>query len=61
MAEYKQSFKHGETVYLLNIADIGVPTVRELVITKVYRSIIIPIARERVKRWLTESNRHSRT
>lgn len=43
MAEYKQSFKYGETVYLLNIADTGVPIIRELVITKVYRSIIIPL------------------
>lgn len=42
MAEYKQSFKYGETVYLLNIADTGVPIIRKLVITKVYRSIIIP-------------------
>ena len=33
MAEYKQSFKYGETVYLLNIADTGVPIIRELVIT----------------------------
>ena len=43
MAEYKQSFKYGETVYLLNIADTGVPIIRELVITKVYRSTIIPL------------------
>lgn len=43
MAEYKQSFKYGETVYLLNIADTGVPIIRELVITKVYRPIIIPL------------------
>ena len=43
MAEYKQSFKYGETVYLLNIADTGVPVIRELVITKVYRSTIIPL------------------
>lgn len=43
MAEYKQSFEYGETVYLLNIADTGVPIIRELVITKVYRSIIIPL------------------
>lgn len=43
MAEYKQSFEYGETVYLLNIADTGVPIIRELVITKVYRSTIIPL------------------
>ena len=43
MAEYKQSFEYGETVYLLNIADTGVPIIRELVITKVYRSIIMPL------------------
>lgn len=41
MAEYKQSFKYGETVYLLNIADTGVPIIRELVITNISRSIII--------------------
>lgn len=43
MAEYKQSFEYGETVYLLNIADTGVPIIRELKITKVYRSTIIPL------------------
>lgn len=41
MAEYKQSFKYGETVYLLNIANTGVPIIRELVITNISRSIII--------------------
>ena len=41
MADY-ESFKLGETVYLLNIADTGEPIIRELVITKVYRSTIIP-------------------
>ena len=41
MGEYKQSFEYGETVYLLNIADTGVPIIRELKITKVYRSTII--------------------
>ena len=41
MAEYKQSFEYGETVYLLNIADTGMPIIRELVITNISRSIII--------------------
>lgn len=43
MAEYKQSFEYGETVYLLNIADTGVPIIRELKITKVYQPIIMPL------------------
>ena len=60
MAEYKQSFTYGETVYLLNIGDTGVPIIRELKITKVYRSTIIPlpveytayeIGRERDNQW----------
>lgn len=42
MAEYKQSFEYGETVYLLNIADTGVPIIRELVITNVCRSTFMP-------------------
>ena len=42
MAEYKQSFEYGETVYLLNIADTGVPIIRELKITNICRSIIMP-------------------
>ena len=42
MAEYKQSFEYGETVYLLNIADTGVPIIRELVITNICRSRIMP-------------------
>lgn len=42
MAKYKQSFEYGETVYLLNIADTGVPIIRELKITNICRSIIIP-------------------
>lgn len=43
MAEYKQSFEYGETVYLLNTTNTHAPIIRELVITKVYRSIIIPL------------------
>ena len=42
MAEYRQSFEYGETVYLLNIADTGVPIIRELKITNICRSIIMP-------------------
>lgn len=42
MAEYKQSFEYGETVYLLNIGDTGVPVIRELKITNICRSIIMP-------------------
>lgn len=42
MEEYKQSFEYGETVYLLNMADTGVPIIRELVITNICRSIIMP-------------------
>ena len=42
MDEYKQSFEYGETVYLLNIADTGVPIIRELKITNICRSIIMP-------------------
>ena len=42
MEEYKQSFEYGETVYLLNIADTGVPIIRELKITNICRSIIMP-------------------
>ena len=42
MAEYKQSFEYGETVYLLNIADTGLPIIRELKITNICRSIIMP-------------------
>lgn len=60
MAEYKQSFEYGETVYLLNIADTGVPIIRELKITNICRSIIMPslveytayeIGRERDNQW----------
>ena len=43
MADEIKEFEWGETVYLLNIADTGVPIIRELVITKVYRPIIIPL------------------
>lgn len=59
MAEY-ESFKLGETVYLLNIADTGEPIIRELVITKVYRSTFMPppveysayeIGKERDNQW----------
>ena len=41
MAEYRQSFEYGETVYLLNIADTGVPVIRELKITNICRSVIM--------------------
>ena len=42
MADYKSIFKIGETVYLLNITDTHAPVIRELKITKICRSIIIP-------------------
>ena len=42
MAEHKSIFKIGEKVYLLNITDTHAPVIRELKITKICRSIIIP-------------------
>ena len=42
MAEYRQSFEYGETVYLLNITNTHAPVIRELKITNICRSIIIP-------------------
>lgn len=42
MAEYKSIFKIGEKVYLLNITDTHAPVIRELKITKICRSIIMP-------------------
>ena len=42
MAEHKSIFKIGEKVYLLNITDTGVPIIRELKITNICRSIIMP-------------------
>ena len=43
MAEHKSIFKIGEKVYLLNITDTHAPVIRELKITKICRSIIIPL------------------
>ena len=42
MAEHNSIFKIGEKVYLLNITDTHAPVIRELKITKICRSIIMP-------------------
>ena len=42
MTEHKSIFKIGKKVYLLNITDTHAPVIRELKITNICRSIIMP-------------------